>query len=391
MVFHWLLSKIQRTPCTMACSNGGCGQRSGCPSDPWCQLVVTTYYRQQRYAGSQECKRLWGCKCFFLVCAGMLILLEWLGTLDHPAPHALHVACSNLLLVPGPGNRHSFRSRWHWRTSVRTSHEMRAVRTSPTEDPATLSNATHNSTSTVRIVAISDTHGFHKDLIIPKGDILVHCGDADGGDCGGVSFSLFAKWFVRKTHPYRLFILGNHDYRFRKELKEFRLQGSRTIMGLKFHALSYDRGTASYDRIPKDLDVLVTHDPPYGVRDLSYLQTHIGCRKLTRQLRDMGSKAPLLHLFGHVHEARGLAQSKHGNTLFANVANANSGEATHLEHGCMIFDITTTSTGEKTVEVIKQTSDGLRSQEEPVLPLTSMEKKVLRRQQSSDYKTLRSR
>jgi predicted phosphodiesterase len=31
--------------------------------------------------------------------------------------------------------------------------------------------------SSLRIVAVADTHLYHRDLTVPDGDVLVHCGD----------------------------------------------------------------------------------------------------------------------------------------------------------------------------------------------------------------------
>ena len=64
-----------------------------------------------------------------------------------------------------------------------------------------------------RIVVISDTHGKHSPLILPDGDILVHCGDF----CGRGQYQdalRFIGWFQSQPHKHKIFIAGNHDLVF---------------------------------------------------------------------------------------------------------------------------------------------------------------------------------
>ena len=60
-----------------------------------------------------------------------------------------------------------------------------------------------------------------------------------------------------------------------------------------------------WDLIPNDIDILVTHGPPYG-----YLDTvrwdghtkHVGCEELLDRVLKL---KPKLHVFGHIHGAAG--------------------------------------------------------------------------------------
>ena len=158
---------------------------------------------------------------------------------------------------------------------------------------------------TLRLVCIGDTHGFHRKLILPPGDILIHSGDFDG----------------------RSVIAGNHDLLFDRKPKLARahlteatyLQDSGVrLEGLNFWgspvnsvmgedwAFSRERGFAirkHWDRIPEKTDVLITHEAPYGTLDKNdILGRHHGCQNLLGALLRV---KPRLHVFGHIHGGYG--------------------------------------------------------------------------------------
>lgn len=64
--------------------------------------------------------------------------------------------------------------------------------------------------------------------------------------------------------------------------------------------------------IPSDIDLLITHTPPHtlGRLDAIHDGTPVGCEELTRRLTAPRTSPdairPLLHVFGHIHEARGV-------------------------------------------------------------------------------------
>ncbi|AIO02410.1 metallo-dependent phosphatase-like protein [Leishmania panamensis] len=72
--------------------------------------------------------------------------------------------------------------------------------------------------SSLRLVIISDTHERHREMNVPNGDVLVHCGDIQEGlnfvrDVKAM-LADFAAWFTDSTlhpHPVKLIIAGNHD------------------------------------------------------------------------------------------------------------------------------------------------------------------------------------
>jgi hypothetical protein len=69
-------------------------------------------------------------------------------------------------------------------------------------------------------------------------------------------------------------------------------------------------------QIPRGLDVLVTHGPPYGILD----QTapggeHLGCMELLKAVK---AKKPRIHIFGQIHGGAGTYEN--GDTQFVNAA-----------------------------------------------------------------------
>ena len=62
----------------------------------------------------------------------------------------------------------------------------------------------------MRVVAISDTHGFHDQMMIPHGDILVHAGDFTNYG-GEDEVNAFHNWVKALPHKHKLIGFGNHD------------------------------------------------------------------------------------------------------------------------------------------------------------------------------------
>jgi Icc-related predicted phosphoesterase len=64
-----------------------------------------------------------------------------------------------------------------------------------------------------------------------------------------------------------------------------------------------------YAQIPWDVDVLVTHGPPFGILDTAPISgLHEGCSELLDAVERVRSK---LHVFGHIHTAYGIFQTEH--------------------------------------------------------------------------------
>jgi Icc-related predicted phosphoesterase len=177
----------------------------------------------------------------------------------------------------------------------------------------------------VRIVAISDTHGQHRKLWIPPGDILVHAGDITwNGDPAEVKD--FNAYLGRLPHRHKVVIAGNHDFCFENDPDTTRalltnciyLQDESVVLeGLRFYgspwqpwfydwAFNLPRGAAlkaKWDLIPPDTNVLITHGPPAGYGDLTSFNDHAGCSDLLDTVKRI---RPRVHIFGHIHEGAGV-------------------------------------------------------------------------------------
>jgi Icc-related predicted phosphoesterase len=190
---------------------------------------------------------------------------------------------------------------------------------------------------TVRLVAISDTHGLHRQLTIPDGDILIHAGDVTGrGQLSQVAD--FNEWLGTLPHRHKLVIAGNHDFCFERQPDEttalltnciYLFDEAITLDGLHFYgspwqpwffdwAFNLKRGSeirAKWNLIPPQTDILITHGPPLGHGDLTYRQERVGCADL---IEVVAEKRPSYHIFGHIHEGYGVTHNEH--TTFINAS-----------------------------------------------------------------------
>jgi predicted phosphohydrolase len=196
---------------------------------------------------------------------------------------------------------------------------------------------------TVRIVAVADTHLYHRGLPVPEGDVFVHAGDlCRRGSLAELGVAL--DWVASLPHREKVVVAGNHDWAFARthERKVARREfvdagvtyledAAATVAGLRVYgspwqpefcawAFNLPRGAklaAKWAAIPEGLDVLVTHGPPAGYGDRVSAHRREGCADLRARVAIV---RPRLHLFGHIHEDGG-AWEEHG-TVFANVTTA---------------------------------------------------------------------
>eukprot|EP00466_Bigelowiella_natans_P008243 jgi/Bigna1/89807/estExt_fgenesh1_pg.C_560005 len=195
------------------------------------------------------------------------------------------------------------------------------------------------------VVCISDTHTHHAKLgTLPRGDILIHAGDfTETGRPENIE--AFLKWFEGQPHKHKILISGNHEMtldrefysraprkRFHhkraydaKETRELVTNPKRrftylennsvcvegiTIFGTPLtppHAkTAFERPREKlrfeFAQIPSNVDILVSHSPPYGILDFTRKHIHAGCKELLSIVRKV---KPKFHIFGHIHEGHG--------------------------------------------------------------------------------------
>jgi Icc-related predicted phosphoesterase len=200
-----------------------------------------------------------------------------------------------------------------------------------------------------KIVFISDTHNYHDEVKLPKGDILIHSGDFSGRGHPAEVFNFFS-WLSIQSLKFKhiVFIAGNHDKSFEykspwvlKALEQLPtnvhyLEDSEIIIdGIKFYgspwqpeffnwAFNLPRGPKleeKWELIPTDTDILITHGPPmymldYTLRDM----INVGCLDLYNKVLQV---KPKIHVFGHIHEGYGVKE--HEGITFVNASNATIG------------------------------------------------------------------
>lgn len=220
----------------------------------------------------------------------------------------------------------------------------------------------------VKISFISDLHALHgqwemkmfnegKLTELHNADVIVFCGDMSGR--GRIwEVENFLEWFNTispNKNAKKIFIAGNHDFFFdttwfsRHERGAIRHKSSINLadadvkavlakypdlvyledssfeyMGLKFwgspitpwfHDWAFNRWEDEIEqywtKIPDDVDVLITHGPPFGIGDHLHPQfakynnkNNVGCPILLKEVEERIK--PSVHAFGHIHEAYGI-------------------------------------------------------------------------------------
>ena len=189
----------------------------------------------------------------------------------------------------------------------------------------------------MRLVCVADTHTFTAELAVPDGDVLVHAGDI--GRAGTFEeLEAAAAWLRSLPHRHKVVVAGNHDWLFVHDppraralfADTFYLEDDEVVIdGIRFYgspwqpefnewAFNLPRGPALarvWSKIPRGVDVLITHGPPHGIGDRGgYGPDRAGCEELLARVAEV---APRVHMFGHIHQDGGAWQR--GTTLFANV------------------------------------------------------------------------
>lgn len=185
------------------------------------------------------------------------------------------------------------------------------------------------------IDCVSDLHGNFPTL--DGGDLLIIAGDLTARGTEPEYFECF-DWIHAQPYRKKILIAGNHDMQMQDEnysgpvgdVKEsfeylcdsgtefegFKIWGSPWTLwfkGINPHCTAFTVKTEEelaekFQSIPSDVDILVTHSPPWNILDKTCRGKNVGCRYLAGALEYCFR--PKLWVFGHVHEAYGVADFK---------------------------------------------------------------------------------
>lgn len=211
----------------------------------------------------------------------------------------------------------------------------------------------------LRVVCVSDTHGRHRNVVVPAGDVLIHAGDfTHFGKMKDVQD--FNTWLGELPHRVKIVVNGNHECNAEWSSATACLLSNATFLcdqgiELKLTAAANPKdltttdggagttnGTASSAgdvplrvfgtqfywpnstprglMMPREADILVTHGPVLGFVD----GNGAGCPVM---LAHVEQARPRLVVCGHIHQAHGVKEgtgSVEGVT-FVNAANARQG------------------------------------------------------------------
>lgn len=193
----------------------------------------------------------------------------------------------------------------------------------------------------MRIVAISDTHGYLPET--PECDLLLIAGDfcpvrdhSTNGQLAWLDYD-FRGWLKRQPAKHIIGVAGNHDIVFQKHpnripkgLRWEYLEDRATehegfkIYGTPWQPYFYDWAFNLYEEdlakkwelIPLDTEILVLHGPPYGFGDLAPRiitdeneeqwpgAEHTGSPSLLEKIKQL--KDLKLVVCGHIHNSYGV-------------------------------------------------------------------------------------
>ena len=196
------------------------------------------------------------------------------------------------------------------------------------------------------IDCISDLHGHYPQL--EGGDLLIVAGDLTARDTLDEHLD-FIKWCAWQSYKKIVYISGNHDNKALREpvnnkkivylcdsgtefvlypelemmekgkvyeRPKFKIWGSpwtRRFKGMNPHCMAFTVDTEEelaekWALIPDDVDILVTHAPPYD--HLDHIRTKwndreaVGSESLYWEITER--IVPKIHIFGHIHESYGI-------------------------------------------------------------------------------------
>lgn len=177
-----------------------------------------------------------------------------------------------------------------------------------------------------KIVCLSDTHGSLPE--VPDGDFLIISGDISLHS-NSIDIELewindyFIKWLSSQPHKHKIFVAGNHDFCF--ELKKdiiipkdvIYLENENCLIdGIKIFGSPFsvkfgnwafmkeeDQLRWYWDLIPDDVNIIISHGPPYSILDYANC-SNCGSKSLLDRINNLNDLK--LCVFGHIHEGYGI-------------------------------------------------------------------------------------
>ncbi len=226
----------------------------------------------------------------------------------------------------------------------------------------------------IKIWHISDSHGDHELLTVPKRiNVVIHSGDFTNSYDEYKNYPetlKFLIWFGNLKIQHKILIAGNHDAFAAKRTLEFRnlcamygitylendwtfvedikIWGSPYTPTFKTWHFMKDRSKLDevWKHIPDDTDVVVVHGPPKGILDSSYRHDGItdkcGCLSLKKHI--LYRINPKLVLFGHIHNNSdlinaGVLKLSSYDTIFSNGSVVTDGKFGKLSSNGNILEI----------------------------------------------------
>ena len=183
------------------------------------------------------------------------------------------------------------------------------------------------------IDCISDLHGFFPTLT--GGDLLIVAGDLTATHSVD-ELLVCVEWLEKQPYKKVVVVPGNHDSVLEKDgclpcadydgqiieflcdsgtelitncnrLKIWGSPWTKTFKGINPKCTAFTLNTEEelnekWNLIPNDIDILVTHSPPYGILDANIKEKHVGSTSLRKHFFRI---KPKLHIYGHIHECGG--------------------------------------------------------------------------------------
>jgi Icc-related predicted phosphoesterase len=234
----------------------------------------------------------------------------------------------------------------------------------------------------MKIIAISDTHSKHRELTedikkLGPVDVLIHAGDITAkGELS--TLNDFNQWCLELKRlglvKEIIATFGNHELKDhfkntptglqqRESAKDYILLLDEEYVydGVKFYGCPWTRRFFNwqymidsdnqaheiYKKIPKDVDVLIVHGPPYGILDeVSRLQwsaeagctvsaiEYTGCKTIIEYIEKI---QPMYYICGHIHEQYGLLNKSSSQTKFINASSLD--DKYQYTHKPIVFEL----------------------------------------------------